>query len=96
MPWAIDEVPTIPRSWPVAAKTAAIAVAGVKATDCIPEATAPWVPAHESASRSAAVVWSTRSIRSSGMNASAITVLPWPEWKYSYDGFLSPPMFASR
>ena len=27
---------------------------------------------------------------------SAMTVLPWPEWKYWYDGFLSPPMFASR
>ncbi len=76
VPCAIEEVPTIPRSWPVAANTAAIAVAGVKATDCIPEATAPWVPAHESASRSAAVVCRTRSIRSSGTIASAITVLP--------------------
>jgi hypothetical protein len=27
--------------------------------------------------------------------ASAITVLPWPDWKNSKDGFLSPPMFAS-
>ena len=27
--------------------------------------------------------------------ASAITVLPWPDWKNSNDGFLSPPMFAS-
>ena len=80
----------------MAAKTAAIAVAGVKATDCMPEATAPCVPAQESASRSPAVVCSTRSMRSSGMTASAITVLPCPEWKYSYDGFLSPPMFASR
>ena len=96
VPCAIDEVPTIPRSWPVAANTAAIAVAGVNATDCMPEATAPCVPAHESASRSAAVVCSTRSMRSSGMKASAITVFPCPEWKYSYDGFLSPPMFASR
>ena len=50
----------MPRSCPVAAKTAAIALAGVKATDCIPEATAPCVPAQESASRSSAVVCSTR------------------------------------
>ncbi len=34
----------MPMSWPVAVKSAAIAVAGVKATDCIPEATAPCVP----------------------------------------------------
>ena len=86
----------MPRSCPVAAKTAAIALAGVNATDCMPEATAPCVPAQESASRSDAVVCSTRPIRSSGTNASAITVLPWPEWKYSYEGFLSPPMLASR
>ena len=86
----------MPRSWPVAAKTAAIADAGVNATDCIPLATAPCVPAHESASRSSAVVRSTRRICSSERNASASTVFPWPDWKYSCDGFLSPPMFASR
>ena len=87
--------PTMPRSWPVAAKIAAIADAGVNATDCMPDATAPCVPAHESASRSAAVVRSTREIASSVSVASAITVLPWPDWKNSNDGFLSPPMFAS-
>ena len=38
----------------------------------------------------------TRLIASSVSVASAITVLPWPDWKYSNDGFLSPPMFASR
>ena len=66
----------MPRSWPVAAKIAAIADAGVNATDCMPLATAPCVPAHESASRSAAVVRSTRRICSSVRNASASTVLP--------------------
>ena len=85
----------MPRSWPVAAKIAAIADAGVNATDCMPLATAPCVPTHESASRSAAVVRSTRRICSSVRNASASTVLPWPDWKNSADGFLSPPMFAS-
>ena len=39
---------------------------------------------------------STRSIAASVSVASAITVLPCPCWKYSKDGFLSPPMFASR
>ena len=34
-------------------------------------------------------------IASSVSVASAITVLPWPDWKNSNDGFLSPPMFAS-
>ena len=34
----------MPRSWPVAAKIAAIAEAGVNATDCMPEATDPCVP----------------------------------------------------
>ena len=63
VPCAIELVPTMPRSWPVAAKTAAIADAGVNATDCMPDATAPCVPAHESASRSAAVVRSTRRDR---------------------------------
>src|SRR5581483_4718796 len=43
VPCAIDEVPTIPRSCPVAANTAATADAGVNATDCMPEATAPCV-----------------------------------------------------
>ena len=85
----------MPRSWPVAAKIAAIADAGVNATDCMPDATEPCVPAHESASRSSAVVRSTRRSCSSERNASASTVLPWPDWKYSADGFLSPPMFAS-
>ena len=96
VPCAIELVPTSPRSWPVAAKTAAIAEAGVKATDCIPDATAPCVPAQASSSRSARVVRSTRSIAASVSVASAITVLPCPCWKYSKDGFLSPPMFASR
>ena len=86
----------MPRSWPVAAKIAAIAEAGVKATDCIPEATAPWVPAQARSRRSSALVRSTRRIASSVSVASASTVLPWPLWKYSKDGFLSPPMFASR
>src|SRR5439155_26952840 len=45
VPCAIELVPIIPRSWPVAAKMAAIAEAGVNATDCMPEATAPCVPA---------------------------------------------------
>ena len=79
----------------MAAKIAAIADAGVKATDCMPEATAPCVPIQASASRSSAVVRSTRRIASSVSVVSAITVLPWPDWKYSNDGFLSPPMFAS-
>jgi len=67
----------------------------VNATDCMPDATAPCVPTHASASRSSAVLRRTRRIASSVSVVSAITVLPWPEWKYSYDGFLSPPMFAS-
>jgi hypothetical protein len=75
-PWAIELVPIIPRSWPVAAKIAAIADAGVNATDCIPEATAPCVPAHASSSRSSIVVRSTRRTASSVSVASAITVLP--------------------
>ena len=78
------------------AKIAAIADAGVKATDCIPEATAPCVPAHESSSRSSTLVRSTRRTVSASRVASASTVFPWPDWKNSYDGFLSPPMFASR
>jgi hypothetical protein len=41
------------------------------------------------------VVRRTRAIASSESVTSAITVLPWPDWKYSCDGFLSPPMFAS-
>ena len=85
----------MPRSCPVAAKIAAIADAGVNATDCMPDATAPCVPAHDSASRSAAVVRRTRPIASSVSVTSAITVLPWPDWKNSCEGFLSPPMFAS-
>jgi hypothetical protein len=80
----------------VAAKTAATAEAGVNATDCIPLATDPCVPAQESASRSSAVVCRTRRMLSSDRNASAITVFPWPDWKNSAEGFLSPPMFASR
>ncbi len=68
----------------------------MKATDCIPEATAPCVPAQASSSRSVRVVRSTRSIAVSVSVVSAITVLPCPCWKYSNDGFLSPPMFASR
>jgi hypothetical protein len=68
----------MPRSCPVAAKIAAIADAGVNATDCMPEATAPAVPAHESSSRSSIVVRSTRRTASSLNVASAITVLPWP------------------
>ncbi len=95
VPCAIELVPTIPMSWPVAAKIAAIADAGVNATDCMPDATAPCVPAQASASRSSAVVRSTRRIASSVSVVSAITVFPCPDWKYSYDGFLSPPMFAS-
>ena len=74
---------------------AATAEAGVNATDCIPDATAPCVPAQASSSRSATVVRSTRSIADSVSVASAITVYPCPCWKYSKDGFLSPPMFAS-
>ena len=54
VPCAIELVPTMPMSWPVAVKTAAIADAGVNATDCMPDATAPCVPAHASASRSSA------------------------------------------
>ena len=42
------------------------------------------------------VVRSTRRTASSVSVASAITVFPWPDWKNSKDGFLSPPMFASR
>ena len=34
--WAILLVPTMPKSWPVAAKIAATTEAGVKAKDCIP------------------------------------------------------------
>ena len=71
-------------------------MAGVNATDCIPEATAPCVPAQASSRRSSSFVRSTRRTASSVSVASAITVLPWPLWKYSMDGFLSPPMFASR
>ena len=78
------------------AKIAAIADAGVNATDCIPEATAPCVPAQESSSRSSTVVRSTRRTVSASSVASASTVLPCPDWKNSKDGFLSPPMFASR
>ena len=75
-PCAIELVPIMPRSWPVAANTAATAEAGVNATDCIPDATAPCVPAHESSSRSSTVVRSTRRTASSVSVASAITVLP--------------------
>jgi len=88
----------MPMSCPVAVKIAAIALAGVKATDCMPEARPPplRVPAHASVSRSLAVVRRTRVIDSSARTHSAITVFPWPRWKYWCDGFLSPPMFASR
>ena len=68
----------------------------MNATDCIPEATAPCVPAQASSSRSLSFVRSTRSTAASVSVVSAITVLPCPCWKYSNDGFLSPPMFASR
>ena len=83
VPCAIELVPTMPRSWPVQAKIAAIADAGVKAIDCIPEATAPCVPAQESSSRSSTVVRSTRRTVSASSVASASTVLPWPDWKNS-------------
>ena len=76
VPWVIELVPTMPRSWPVAANTAAIADAGVNATDCIPDAIAPCVPAHARSARSSAVVRSTRRIASSVSVVSAITVLP--------------------
>ena len=68
----------------------------MNATDCMPDAIAPFDPAHARSTRSSAVVRSTRRIASSVSVASAITVLPCPDWKYSKDGFLSPPMFASR
>ncbi len=42
----------MPRSWPVAAKRAATADAGVNATDCIPDATAPCVPTQARSSKS--------------------------------------------
>src|SRR5438876_320205 len=83
-------------SHPPLAKTAAIAVAGVNATDCIPEAIAPCVPAQASSCRSSSLVRSTRRTASSVSVVSASTVFPCPLWKYSNDGFLSPPMFASR
>jgi hypothetical protein len=73
----------MPRSWPVQAKTAATAEAGVNATDCIPDATAPCVPAQERSSRSSTVVRRTRRTVSSSSVTSAITVLPWPDWKNS-------------
>ena len=43
-----------------------------------------------------AVVRRTRRSCSSLRNASASTVFPCPDWKNSCDGFLSPPMLASR
>ena len=68
----------MPMSWPVAVNMAAIAVAGVNATDCIPDATAPCVPTKASSSRSSSDVFSTRRTASSVSVASAMTVLPWP------------------
>ena len=68
----------MPMSWPVAVKIAAIAVAGVKATDCMPDATAPCVPTKASSTRSSIVVLSTRRTASSVSVASAMTVLPCP------------------
>ena len=85
----------MPRSWPVAAKTAAIAVAGVNATDCIPEATAPCVPAQESSrDRRPSCAARARSARPAASPRRSRSCRG-PDWKYSYDGFLSPPMFAS-
>src|SRR5207245_1928536 len=74
VPCAIELVPTMPRSCPVAAKIAAIAEAGVNATDCMPDATAPCVPANERSRRSSTVVRSTRRTVSSVSVASARTV----------------------
>ena len=78
VPCAIELVPTMPRSCPVAAKIAAIAEAGVKATDCMPDATAPCVPANDSSSKSSIVVRSTRRTASSVSVVSTSTVFPWP------------------
>jgi len=55
----------------VTAKIAAIADAGVKATDCIPDATAPCVPANESSSRSPTVARSTRPTSHNAMQFQA-------------------------
>src|SRR2546430_2606418 len=78
VPCAIELVPTMPRSWPVAAKIAAIAEAGVNATDCMPDATAPCVPANESSSRASTLVPSTPRPASSGSGTPARTALPCP------------------
>src|SRR5438067_411927 len=50
----------------------------LRTTDCIPDATAPCVPAHESSSRSSTVGLNTRRTAFSESVHSANTVLPWP------------------
>ena len=88
----------MPRSRPVALKIAAIAVAGVNATDCMPDATAPCVPAHDSSSRSSTRRPQHAPHRVVGQRHLGDDRLPVPAALEVAvrDGFLSPPMFASR